>query len=347
MFRFAHNAYLYGLIALPVLFFLYLVFRWYRRKALRKFGEWEVIQPLMPDVSGVKQGWKFFLTMAALTFLILTLARPEFGSKLEEVKHKGVELIIALDVSNSMLAQDIEPNRLERAKQAIERLVDRLQNDRIGLIIFAGDAYVQVPITDDYMAVKMFLSSISTDVVPRQGTAIGAAINLAMNSFSPQTERSKVLVLITDGENHEDDAVAAASAAAEKGIVIHTLGIGQPQGVPVPLSEGPSNNFYRKDNEGNTVISKLDEKMLQQIAAAGGGKYVRATNSRLGLNILYDEINRMEKQEIESKVYSEFDERFQYAAAFAFFLLLLEFFILERKNRFFTSLNIFGKRNGK
>ena len=330
------------MMAIPVIILLFLVFRYARRRALLRFGEQDVTGQLMPEVSGLKPALKLLLSILGLTFLVLTLAGPQFGSRLEEVKRKGVELIIALDVSNSMLAEDIEPNRLERAKMSIERLVAQLQNDRIGLIIFAGEAYVQVPLTDDYLSVKMFIQTIGPESISRQGTAIGSAIGLAMNSFSPDTEKSRVLIIMTDGENHEDDPVAMATEAASKGIIVHTLGIGNPEGVPIPLTPGSQNRAYRKDNQGNTVISRLDEKTLQQVASAGNGKYVRAAGSRMGLNGLYDEINKMQKEEMEARVYSEFDERFQYMAGAALLFLLLEFFVLERKNRFFTNMNLFG-----
>ena len=214
----------------------------------------------------------------------------EFGSKLKTEKRKGVELMIALDVSNSMMAEDIQPNRLERAKRAISRLVDKLDDDKIGLIVFAGDAYTQLPITTDFASAKLFLNSVSTNIVPRQGTAIGAAINLAANSFSPQFEGNKAIIVITDGENHEDDAVGAATAAAQQGIIVHTIGMGLPQGAPIPVYENGQKDF-RKDKNGQVVVTKLDEQMLQEIAAAGNGVYVRANNAEVGLNTLFDEIN--------------------------------------------------------
>lgn len=333
MFRFANETYLYFLIAVPVFILLYWFGRYLNRRALQKFGDHDLVESLMPLVSKTKPAWKFWLTMTGYVFLVFTLARPQFGSKLEEVKREGVEVIIALDVSNSMMAEDILPNRLERAKQSIERLVDKLEEDKIGLIVFAGDAYTQVPITTDYVSVKMFLASINTNAIPKQGTAIGSAIELATNSFSPVSDANRAIIIITDGENHEDDPVAAARVASEKGIIIHTLGIGLPQGAPIPISDGSANQAFRKDREGNTVISKLDEGMLQQIAFAGQGKYIRATNSRLGLNSLFDEINRMEEKELETRIYSAYDERFQYLAAFALLFLMLEFIIVERRNR--------------
>ena len=279
--------------------------------------------------------------MLALAFIITGIARPQFGSKLKKVKREGVELIIALDVSNSMMAEDIQPNRLERAKRAISRLVDRLKDDKIGLIVFAGDAYTQLPITSDYNSAKLFLNAVNTQIVPKQGTAIGAAINLASRSFSPGGESSRAIIVITDGENHEDDAIAEAEAAVEKGIVVHTIGMGLPSGSPIPILRNGQTD-YLKDRDGNVVVTKLNEQMMEQIAAAGSGIYVRANNAQVGLNTLFSEINDMEKQEMESRSYSEYDDQFQYFFAVGLLLILMEFIILERKNRYLKNVKLFS-----
>ena len=226
MFRFGNPEYLYLLLIIPVLILLFGLAQYYKKKALAKFGDMSVIEQLMPFVSKSRPVLKFVFLTIAIIAIILALADPQFGSKLEKVKRKGAEIIIALDVSNSMLAEDIKPNRLERAKQAISKLVDNMENDRIGLIVFAGDSYIQVPVTSDYTAAKMFLSSINTKIVSKQGTAIGSAIDLAMNSFTPESDMEKALIIITDGENHEDDAIKPAELAYEKGIAIHTIGMG-------------------------------------------------------------------------------------------------------------------------
>jgi Ca-activated chloride channel family protein len=343
MFRFANIEYLYLLILIPVLAGIFILVFVQRKKALKRFGDPEVIAPLMPYVSGARPVLKAILVLLALASLVFGIARPQFGSKLREIKREGVELIIALDVSNSMMAEDIQPNRLERAKQAIARLVDRLVNDKIGLIVFAGDAYTQIPITTDYVSAKLFLNSISTDIVPRQGTAIGSAIKLGMRSFTQQAETSKALIIITDGENHEDDAVEAARQAAEKGITVHTIGIGLPQGAPIPVYSG-GQKTYRKDSEGKTVISKLDETMLRRIAAAGNGVYIRSTDTRVGLDQLFDEINKMQKQEMESKIYSDYDERFQYVFGVSLFLMVMDFLVLDRKNRWLSRIKLFDRK---
>ena len=342
MFRFAHIDYLYALLILPVFIVLFWLARRSRRKALERFAQTETLSILMPHVSKSRPVVKFIVWLLVMASVILAIARPQFGSKLKTVKREGVELIIALDVSNSMLAEDIQPNRLERAKRAISRLIDNLNDDKIGLVVFAGDAYTQLPITTDYSSAKLFLNSINTTIVPKQGTAIGAAIELSTNSFSPQFEGNKAIVIITDGENHEDDAIGSASATTEKGIIVHTIGMGLPQGGPIPVYRNGQKD-YRRDKEGNVVVTKLNENMLQQIAAAGQGIYVRANNAQVGLNTLFNEINKMEEAEIESLIYSEYEEQFQWFLALALFLILIDFLILERKNKFLKNVKLFGK----
>ncbi|MDX2444619.1 MAG: VWA domain-containing protein [Bacteroidales bacterium] len=345
MFRFANTEYLYLLFLVPVLLLIFRLGRGLTRRRLKQFGDPDILRDLMPDLSYSRPIVKFLLYVTALVFLILAVARPQFGTKLQEVKRKGIEIVIALDVSNSMLAQDIQPNRLEKAKQSISKLVERLVNDRIGLIVFAGQAYTQIPITNDYASAKMFLSSISTGIVPVQGTAIGSAIQLAIKSFTQQEDMSRVLIIITDGENHEDDAIAIAGEAASNGIKIYTIGVGLDKGSPLPLSSGSGQQDFLKDKDGNVVISKLNEQMLQQIAAEGGGKYIRANNTRLGLNALFEDINQLEKKEIEAKVYSEYQDMFQYPAALALLLIIIEYLILDRKNRRLKHIRLFKVEN--
>ncbi|TAJ12755.1 VWA domain-containing protein [Marinilabiliaceae bacterium JC017] len=340
MFRFEHPNYLYLLILIPALAFIHLFIAMRRKKALEKFGDMELISSLMPDASFTRPSVKFFILLFALLGLIVTLAGPQFGTKLNTVKRKGIELMIALDVSNSMNAKDIEPSRLERAKRAIARLVDKLSNDRIGFIVFAGEAYTQLPITTDYPSAKMFLSSINTDIVPTQGTAIGKAINLAVKSFSEQEDINRAIIVITDGENHEDDPVAAAAQAAKKGIKIYTVGMGLPKGAPIPVKGGKTNEFM-KDREGNVVISKLDEATLQQVAVSGNGAFIPANNIRNGINNLLDELSELEKKELEAKVYTDYEDQFQYFAAFTLLLIFLEFLILERKNKYLKGIDLF------
>ncbi len=340
MFRFENIEFIYLLILIPVLLVVFIIGRRIRKRSLKRLGDPEILNQLMPFLSVNRPVVKFLFILFALVFIILGMARPQFGSKLEEIKRKGIEIVIALDVSNSMLAEDIQPNRLEKAKQAIARLVEKLADDKIGLIVFAGDAYVQIPITSDYTSVKMFLSSINTQIVPKQGTAIGSAIDLGINSFSPDNEASKALIIITDGEDHDDNAVSLARDAAEKGIVIYTIGVGTPNGTPIPVYSGNQRSF-RKDRQGNVVITKLNEKILREITNAGNGSYIRATNNRLGLNMLFDQISSIEKKELETRIYSEYDEKFQFMIGLALILILFDFILLERKNKYLKNIKLF------
>lgn len=340
LFRFANPELMYLLLILPVMILIFILAEVRRRKALAGFGESRLVGSLVPESSSARPVIKFILQLLAVSLLIIALARPQFGSKLEDVKKEGVEVIIALDVSNSMLAADIQPDRLTRAKQAISRLVDNLDNDRIGLIVFAGDAYTQIPVTTDYVSAKMFLSAISPAIVPKQGTAIGAAINLGMRSFTPGDDKSRAMIIITDGENHEDDPVEAATEASKAGIVVHTIGIGSTAGVPVPVTAGGRTDYLR-DPDGNTVVTRLDEDGLKKIAMAGNGTYVRASNSNLGLEEIFGQIRNMKKQEIESTMYTEYNDQFQIFAAIALFMLFADFLIMERKNRRLAGMRLF------
>lgn len=344
MFRFAHPELLYLLLVIPLLIVFYIVMVNKKKKAIAEFGNPELLKPLMPLVSFKRGAWKFVMILIALMFVIIGVAGPQFGSKLQQIKKQGVELIVVLDVSNSMLAQDIKPNRLEKAKMAISRMVEKLSDDKVGMIVFAGDAYVQLPITTDYSSAKLFLSNINTDIVSVQGTAIGAAIDLAAKSFTPETETSKAIIVITDGENHQDDAVAAARVAHEKGITIHTIGMGLEQGAPIPEKGNPGQ--FMKDGSGNVVVSKLDEQTLQEIAKAGEGMYVRASNTDVGLSRLLDEVGKMEKSILEEKVYTDYAEKYQYFILIGLFFIFVEFMILGRRNKRLMKINIF-KREGK
>lgn len=343
MFRIANPEYLYALLLIPALMIFYWYSRSQRRKALAKFGQKEILSVLMPNASSARAAIKFIVLLLALASAIFAIARPQFGSQLKTVKREGIELIIALDVSNSMLAEDIQPSRLEGSKRAISQLVDKLSDDKIGLIVFAGEAYTQLPITSDYVSAKLFLNSINTQIVPTQGTAIGAAIDLGAKSFTPNFAGSKVLIVITDGENHEDDAVGAATKAAEQGIIVDAIGMGLPKGALIPdFSNGQKG--YKKDNKGNTIVTKLDEPMLQKIAQAGKGIYIRANNTQIGLNTLFNEVNKMEKTEMESQIYADYDEKFQYFIGLCLFLIFLDFILLERKNKYLKNLKLFGDR---
>ena len=336
MFRFEEPTYLYLLLLLPFLAAFYLYSNYRRRKAIRKFGDPVLMAQLMPDVSKYRPDVKFWLVFAAIGLFAVLLARPQFGSKLETVKRQGVEVMIALDISNSMLAQDVQPSRLEKAKRLVAQLVDKMENDKVGMIVFAGDAFTQLPITSDYISAKMFLESINPSLISKQGTAIGAAINLATRSFTPQEGVGRAVIVITDGENHEGGAVEAAKAAAEKGIQVSVLGVGMPDGAPIPV-EGT--NDFRRDRDGNVVVTRLNEQMCQEIAQAGDGIYVRVDNS----NAAQKAINKIAKADVETQVYTEFNEQFQAVAWIILLLLLAEMLILERKNPLFRNIHLFKK----
>jgi Ca-activated chloride channel family protein len=309
-----------------------------KKRALKKFGNMKIIRQLMPGVSLKKQYLKFWLLWAAVGLFTIVIAGPQFGSKLETVKREGIEVMVCLDVSNSMLANDIQPTRLEKAKQILSKLVDNLNNDKIGLIVFAGDAYIQLPITADYVSAKMFLSSINPAMVPTQGTVIGSAINLAIRSFTPNESSEKTIVLITDAEDHEDNSIEAAENAAKKGITVNVLGIGSSKGSPIPA---PGTNGFFKDRNGNMVITRLNEEMAKKIAIAGNGIYVQTDNTNNALKVLQKELDKKTKSEVESKVYSSYDEKYQIPAWMLLILLILEFFILDRKNRIFSKIKLF------
>ena len=295
----------------------------------------------MPNVSKTLPIVKFTLYFFAIIFLFLGLANLQFGTKLEEVKREGVDLMIALDVSNSMLAEDLSPNRLERSKRAIYQLIEKLHNDRLGIIVFAGDAYVQLPITTDYSSAKLFLETIGTDIVPTQGTSIGSAINLAMESFDFENGTSKSIIVITDGENHEDDANTAAKEAVSEDVRVHTIGMGSEKGGPIPIYKNGAQIDFRKDNTGNTVVTKLNENMLKEIAASGNGSYVRANNANAGLNIIMDEIDKMEKKEFGSKSFKDYEDRFQLFLIIALILIVIEYFISNRRSNKLDGVNLF------
>lgn len=341
MIRFAHSEYLYALVLVPLMVALFLAAIRLRRKALERFGAPGILSRLMPESGRYKRQVKFALLAAAVTFLVLGVANPQIGTKLEEVKREGVDIMIALDVSGSMKAQDIKPDRLESAKQEISRLIDKLQNDRIGLILFAGDSYLQLPLTTDYSAAHLLLGTVDVDAVPVPGTAIGSAIDMGMKSFAAGEKKHKVVVIITDGENHEDDAVAAAKRAREDGIVIHTIGMGTPEGAPIPVMQSNVQVDYKKDAGGSVVLTKLDEQALQQIAEAGGGRYIRATNHQDELDIVLKDIQAMEKKEFGARMFTEYEDRFQYFLAIALAFLIAELFIAERRTKWIANLKLF------
>ena len=338
MFRFSNPEYLYFLLLIPTLALLFILENRKQKKRLKVYGDPDIISQLMPDVSRRRPWLKFILQLTAITVCIFMVSGPQFGSKLQKVQKKGAEMMIALDVSNSMMAEDITPNRLEKSKQILSKLVDKLSNDKIGLIVFAGEAFTQLPITSDYVSAKMFMNSINPSLVPTQGTAIGSAIDLCVRSFPQKGKAERAIILITDGENFEDDAVGSAKEALAQGIKTHVIGMGLEKGAPIPIA---NSNEFRKDKSGNVVITKLNEKMCQDIAAAGGGVYVRSDNTNGALRVITAELDKMKKADVESSVYSEYDEQFQGLAWIVLVLLLIDVFILERKNKLLRKIKLF------
>ena len=328
MINFAQAQFLALLLLIPFFFVIQALVLKLRKNRIRKFGAENLVRQLMPSYSASKVWIRLTFFALGFFFFVIGLSRPQIGAKIKEHETKGAEVMIALDVSNSMLAEDYSPNRLDRAKLAISRLVDKLRDDRIGLIVFAGNSFVQLPITTDYVSAKMFLYSISAESVPIQGTAIGEAINTAIRSFSAQSEKSRAVIVITDGENHEDDPVAAAKQAAEMGVRVFTIGVGSPEGKPIPMD-----GELLKDKDGNIVVTRLDESVLQDVAAAGNGAYVRAGNSEFGLNPIIDDIRKMEDEKYSSIVFEEFDEQFMYFMAIALFFFVLEMLIGDRRSK--------------
>ena len=328
MLMFAKYEFLYLLVLVPLILAGYAVFRYLRASRLKSLGDKALVKELMPSASGAK-GWiRISFFCLGLALLIIGLARPQTGAKLAERKTRGAEILVALDVSNSMLAQDYSPNRLERAKLSIARLTDKLQEDRIGLVIFAGTSFVQLPVTTDYISAKMFLSSIDTGSIPIQGTAIGDAIRLCTKSFSAQSEKSRVIVVISDGEDHEADAVEAAKQAADLGIKVYTIGVGSAEGQPIPMDGG-----LLKDRNGDIVVTRLNEQMLRDIARAGGGAYIHAGNEEFGLNPIIQDIRRMEDEEFGSVVFEEYDDQYMYFLGLALLCFVIQILTGSRKPR--------------
>ena len=341
MFRFESPIYLYLLVLIPLLALIrYLSYR-NQKKRLRKFGEPSLLKALMPDVSRFRPSVKFWILQGALALLIVMLARPQMGTKINHEKRVGIETIIAMDISNSMRAEDIVPSRLDRSKMMVENLVDHFTNDKIGLIVFAGDAFVQLPITSDYVSAKMFLSSIDPSMMASQGTDIARAIEMASHSFTQEEGIGKAIVVITDGEDHEGGAVEAAEAAKKNGMRVYVLGVGSTQGAPIPV---PGTGNYMQDNTGNTVMSALNEDMCKQVAQAGGGAYIHVENNSAAQEQLDNELDKLAKKETSTAVYSEFDEQFQAFGVLALLLLILEICIFDRRNPLLKHVSLFGKR---
>lgn len=340
MFRFAEPIYLWLLLLIPLLAMIRFYYRRKRKKDLRRFGDMSLLMQLSPFFSRYRPLVKFWLLQGVLALLIVMLARPQMGSRISKEKREGIETIIALDISNSMLAEDVAPSRLEKSKMMVENLIDNFRKDKVGVVVFAGDAYVQLPITNDYVSAKIFLDDISPALIETQGTDIGKAIELSMHSFTADEKTGKAIIVITDGEDHEGNAEAMAKAANSKGIKVFMLGIGSTSGSPIPLPEGG----YMSDKDGNTVMSALNETMCKQIAEAGKGTYIHVDNSSVAEERLDAELAKMQKGEIENVVYSDFDEQFQAVGILAILLLIIEVIVMEAKNKVTQRWNLFVRK---
>ncbi len=342
MFKFEHTEFFYAFALLPFMLLLVLLYFVARKRKLKKLGDAKLVQQLVPYSSRRKRTARIIFFILGFSFLILALCNLQTGSKLTEVKREGADIIVCLDVSNSMLAQDLSPNRLTRAKYALEKMVDMLQGDRLGLVIFAGEAYVQLPITTDYSAAKMFLGSIGPGMVPVQGTNLAEAIIKASQSFSSDEGKNRAIILITDGENHESAAIEAAEEAAKKGIMINTIGIGSANGVPIPLVEQGVVKGYRKDRSGQTIVTRLNSDLLKSISSKANGVYVQASQSDMGLGRVLDKIDELDKAQLESKMYTDYEDQFQWFLGISLVFFFLEFMISERVSEWFKKINLFG-----
>ncbi|MBQ7180983.1 MAG: VWA domain-containing protein [Bacteroidaceae bacterium] len=341
MFRFENPQYLTLLLALTVLVLLHYYAMYRQRRNLRRYGDPELLRDLLIDVSKVRPELKFWLAIAALACFIIALARPQYGTKIETRERQGIEAIVCLDVSNSMMAQDVKPNRLDKAKMMLSNMVDGMKDDKVGLVVFAGQAFTQLPITSDYVSAKMFLETINPQMIAVQGTDVAAAINLAMRSFTQQENVSRAIFLITDGEDNEGGAVEAAKEAASRGVRVYILGIGDPAGAPIPM---PGSNQYITDQEGNVVVSKLNEDMCREIAQAGNGSYIYVDNSSSAQEKLSEQVNRLAKAKMESQIYSEFDEQYQGFIILGLIFLLMDIFIMERQNHRIQISKLFSRK---
>lgn len=345
MFRFADIEMLWWLLTIPVFIVAYVLITRHKRRQLSEFGDPELMAQLMPDASKSRPIAKFALLMVALSLLIIAAARPQYGQQEKTVKRQGIEVMVALDISNSMLAEDVAPNRLDRAKQMLSKMIDNMVDDKVGLVVFAGEAFTQLPITCDYVSAKMFLNTISPKLIPTQGTAIGAALQTAIRAFgSQESDAGRAIILITDGENHEDDAIAAAKQAQELGIQVFVIGIGKPEGSPIPV---PGTNDYIKDRSGQVVVSRLNEEMCQEIAQAGKGAYVRCDNTNTAMRALQQELDRIATTDLETTVYADYNEQYQSFVLITLLLLVIDFFILMRQNHRLSRMDLFKEKTEK
>lgn len=337
MFRFEDPAYLYLLISLPLLILIRMYGLRKRKKQLKEFGDILLVKELMPNVSGGRRELKFWLMLAAVALIAIMLARPQMGTKISQDKRQGIEVMIALDISNSMKAEDVAPSRLDKSKMMIENLVDNFTDDKVGLVVFAGDAFIQLPITSDYVSAKMFLQNIDPSLIASQGTNLAEAVGLSSRSFTKQDNVGRAIIVITDGEDHEGGAVEAAKQAKKNGMRVFVLGVGSTKGTPIP----DGNGGYMKDNTGQVVMSALNEEMCKQVAEAGGGAYIHVDNNNLAQRQLDNEISKLQKGDVMNVVYSEYDEQFQAVGILLIIILIVETIVLESKNPLLRKVKLF------
>lgn len=337
MFRFEDPAYLYLLISLPLLILIRMYDLRKRKRQLKEFGDILLVKELMPNVSGGRRELKFWLMLAAVALIAVMLARPQMGTKISQDKRQGIEVMIALDISNSMKAEDVAPSRLDKSKMMIENLVDNFTDDKVGLVVFAGDAFIQLPITSDYVSAKMFLQNIDPSLIASQGTNLAEAVGLSSRSFTKQDNVGRAIIVITDGEDHEGGAVEAAKQAKKNGMRVFVLGVGSTKGTPIP----DGNGGYMKDNTGQVVMSALNEEMCKQVAEAGGGAYIHVDNNNLAQRQLDNEISKLQKGDIMNVVYSEYDEQFQAVGILLIIILIVETIVLESKNPLLRKVKLF------
>lgn len=331
------------LLVIPILIVLFTIVQLWKRHAQNKFANQRIIKRLSPNRSHFKPILKLIVLCLAFGCLTIAMVNPKIGTKLETVKRQGVDIVFAVDVSKSMLAEDIAPNRLEKAKQLVTQIVNNLASDRIGIIAYAGKAFPQLPITTDYAAAKMFLQSMNTDMLSSQGTAINEAIQLARTYYDDEEQTNRVLIIISDGEDHSDVALDVAEAAAEEGVKIFTIGVGNVKGAPIPIKRNGIVLNYKKDNAGETVITKLNEDTLKDIAGEANGEYINGTNTNEVVESIRDILNRMDKKEFEAKEFAEYKDQFQWFLALGIFFLLIDIFLLERKTGWLNRLNLFNE----
>lgn len=345
MMRFEHPEYLYGLLLVLIPASAFIVYSLWRQRVFTKYGDKRLLLQLMPERSKYKVHIKFALMALAYCCLVLAIANPQLGKKVEKVTLKGADIFVAIDVSNSMMAEDLKPSRIARAKQFVSRMIERTKNDRIGLIVFAGHSYLQMPLSSDKAAAKLFLNSITTDMVPTQGTSLAEAIRMAMESYGSEEGKYKALIILTDGEDHEGEALTVAEEAQQKGIVIHTLGVGNPKGAPIPIKKGTNKSDFKRNSDGSIVLSKLNETILQQIAATANGKYFRLGNGPEELNLLMAELEGLEKRELTEREVTDYKSYYFVFVIIAMLLLTLEFVMAERRSNWIRKLNLFGNPN--